>query len=78
MKDEYDFSKAERGKLFREGASLAPPIHLEPDVLDYLTERASTQGVSLSSLVNTLLKKNIELIDAGKWPCPLEPPLPCR
>ena len=66
MKDEYDFSKAERGKFFREGARLVPPVHLEPEVLDYLSERASAKGVSLSSLVNTLLKKDIELIDAGK------------
>ena len=66
MKDEYDFSTAERGKFFRDGARLVPPIHLESDVLDYLTERASARGVSLSSLVNTLLKKDIELIDAGK------------
>jgi hypothetical protein len=66
MKEEYDFSKAERGKFFREGARLVPPVHLEPDILDYLTERASAQGISLSKLVNTLLKKDIELIDAGK------------
>jgi hypothetical protein len=66
MKDEYDFSKAERGKFFREGARLVPPVHLEPEVLDYLTRRATARGVSLSSLVNTLLKKDIELIDAGK------------
>jgi hypothetical protein len=25
MKDEYDFSTAERGKFFREGARLVPP-----------------------------------------------------
>jgi hypothetical protein len=66
MKDEYDFSKADRGKFFREGARLVPPVHLEPEVLDYLTRRATARGVSLSSLVNTLLKKDIELIDAGK------------
>jgi len=66
MKDEYDFSTAQRGKFFREGARLMPPVHLEPDVLDYLAKQASAQGVSLSSLVNTLLKKDIELIDSGK------------
>jgi len=66
MKDEYDFSTAERGKFFRKGARLVPPVHLEPEVLDYLSERASARGISLSSLVNTLLNKDIELIDAGK------------
>ncbi|MGY3620188.1 hypothetical protein [Bradyrhizobium sp. USDA 10063] len=66
MEGEYDFSTAERGKFFRKAARLMPPVHLEPEVLDYLSERALARGVSLSSLVNTLLKKEIELIDAGK------------
>ena len=66
MKHEYDFSNAERGKFFREGARLVPPVHLDPEVLDYLGERASARGVSLSVLVNTLLRKDIEMIDAAK------------
>ena len=48
MKDEYELSTAERGKFFREGARLVPPVHLEPEVLDYLSERASARGVSLA------------------------------
>jgi hypothetical protein len=66
MKDEYDLSTAERGKFYREGARLVPPVHVDPEVLDYLTARASARGVSLSALVNTLLRKDIELIDAAK------------
>jgi hypothetical protein len=66
MKNEYDFLAAKRGKFFREDARLVPPIHLDPDVFDYLSKRALAQGVSLSSLVNTLLKKSIELIEAAK------------
>lgn len=65
MKDEYDFSGAERGKFFRPDLKLIPPVHLEPDVLDYLTSRASARGTTLNSLVNQLLKKDIELIEAG-------------
>lgn len=63
MKDSYDFSTAERGRFFRKGAPLVPPVHLDPEALDYLAERASARGISLSSLVNTLLKKSIELIE---------------
>jgi hypothetical protein len=66
IKDEYDFSNGERGKFFREGVRLVPPVHLDPDVLDYLSERAWARGMSLSDLVKTLLKKDIELIDAAK------------
>jgi hypothetical protein len=62
MKDEYDLSVAERGKFACEGARLVPPVHLDPEILDYLAERASARGISLSSLVNTLLKKSIGLI----------------
>jgi hypothetical protein len=43
-----------------------PAVHLDPEVLDYLAERASARGISLSSLVNSLLRKDIELIDAAK------------
>jgi hypothetical protein len=66
MKDEYDFSNAERGRFFREGARIVPPVHLDPEVLEYLVGRAAARGISLSSLVNTLLRKDIELIDAAK------------
>ena len=66
MKHEYDFSKGERGKFFRKDASLVPPVHLEPEILIYLSERAAAQGTSLNVLVNRLLKKDIELIEAAE------------
>ena len=66
MKEEYDFSKGERGKFFRSDAVFVPPIHLDPDVLHYLSERAAAQGTSLNALVNQLLKKDIELIEVAK------------
>lgn len=66
MKKEYDFSKAERGRFYRPGAMLAPPVHLDPDVLAFLAARAEAQGVSLDELVNRLLKKDIELIQAAE------------
>src|SRR5262249_7664760 len=66
MRDEYDFSKAERGKFHRPNASLAPPVDLEPEVLAFLTARAEARGVTLSELINALLKKDIELIEAAE------------
>jgi predicted HicB family RNase H-like nuclease len=65
-RNEYDFSKAVRGKFHRPTASLAPPIHLEPEVLAFLTARAAARGRSLNELVNALLKKDIELIEAAE------------
>ena len=66
MRDEYDFSKAERGKFHRQNAALAPPIHLDPEVLAFLTARAQARGLTLDELVNMLLKKDIELIEAAE------------
>ncbi|MFI4995948.1 MAG: hypothetical protein ACHQAQ_09210 [Hyphomicrobiales bacterium] len=66
MKDEYDFKGAARGKFHRKDATLIPPVHLEPEVLQYLAARADARGTSLSQLVNQLLKKDIELIEAAR------------
>ena len=66
MKREYDFSKGKRGKLFRKGAELDLPVYLDADVRDYLTEHAKAKGVTVNDLVNELLKRDIELIEAAK------------
>lgn len=65
MEDEYDFKGAERGKFYREGAVLVPPVRLEPEVLQFLLERAQARGATLNELVNELLRKDIELIEAA-------------
>lgn len=66
MKPEYDFSKGERGKFFRPNAELRLPIYLNPDVQTYLTERAAQKGISLSDMVNALLKQEIQMIESVK------------
>ena len=66
MKDEYDFSHGERGKFYRLGAKLTLPVYLDDEVQSYLAQRASERGVELSELVNDLLRKDIELIEAAK------------
>ena len=66
MKDEYDFSKGERVKFHRPDAVLTPPVHLDPAVLAFLTARAEARGITLNELVNALLKKDIELIEAAE------------
>jgi hypothetical protein len=66
MKDEYDFSNGVRGRFYRKDSELVPPVHLEPEVLKYLQDRAAARGTSLSQLVNDLLKKDIELIETAR------------
>jgi hypothetical protein len=66
MKPEYDFSKAQRGKLFHSDAELRLPIHLEPGVQAYLAEHALQKGIPLSQMVNELLKQEIQIIESVK------------
>ena len=65
IKDEYDFSKAERGKFYRPNLRLIPPVRLEPEVLDFLATCAKQRGTTVNQLFNQLLKKDIELIQAA-------------
>jgi hypothetical protein len=65
MEDEYDFSHAERGKFYRPNMRLIPPLRLEPEVLDFLATRAMQRGTTVNHLVNQLLKKDMELIQAA-------------
>jgi hypothetical protein len=64
MRDEYDFAEAQKGRFYHDGAVLRPPVHLDPDVLEFLSARARSYGLSLSQLVNAMLKQDIELIQA--------------
>jgi hypothetical protein len=64
MKDEYDFKGGERGKFYRPNTRLEMPIYLEDGVRSYLSQRAASKGVSLSDMVNDLLRREIEIIEA--------------
>jgi len=62
---EIDFSKGTRGKFAKPGTILKLPVYLDPDVEAYLAIRAAARGVDVDQLVNELLKKDIELIEAA-------------
>lgn len=65
MKDEFDFTGAQRGKFYAKDAVLVPPVHLETDVLAYLSARAQARGATLDELVNGLLRADIAVIEAA-------------
>ena len=62
MKEEYDFTKGERGKFYRPNAILNLPVYLDPDVLDYFSSKAKAKGIDMQKLVNELLRKDMALI----------------
>lgn len=64
MPAEIDFSKGTRGQFFKPGASVHHPVYLDAEVHAYLSARATAKGIDMGQLVNELLKKDIELIEA--------------
>lgn len=66
MKQEYDFSKGERGKFFRKNARLSLPVYLDDEVQRYLQERARSKGIDVAQLVNEMLRQDIKLIESVK------------
>lgn len=66
MKEEYDFSRGERGKFYRPDAEFNLPVYLDADVFDYLSIKAKARGIEVNQMVNDLLRKGIDLIEGMK------------
>jgi hypothetical protein len=64
MKEHYDFSKGVRGKFYNANAVFELPVYLDESVQGYLAAKAQAKGIDLSALVNDLLKREIELVEA--------------
>lgn len=64
MKEQYDFSKGERGKFYSPNAVFKFPLYLEPDVDDYMTKLAERKGVDVQVLINEWLRSNIQLVES--------------
>jgi hypothetical protein len=62
MKEEYDFSKGERGKFYNPDAVFSFPVYLEPDVDSFLSTLADEKDTSVQDLVNEWLRMNIEMV----------------
>ena len=64
MKDNYDFSKGERGKFYNHSAEFSFPIHLEPDVDAKINDIAEKSGVDVQTLVNDWLRANLKVVES--------------
>lgn len=63
MKKEYDFSKGERGKFYHPDADFNLPIYLEPEVTEFVKNLAAVKNTDINEVVNSLLKKDKELLE---------------
>lgn len=61
MQEEYDFSNAEKGKFYRPLNELEIPIYLDSDVKEFYTQLSIEREADLSKIVNSILKKEIEI-----------------
>ena len=66
MKEKYYFSKGTRGQFYNPDAVFKEPSYLDEEIQNYLTAYANSQNIELSELVNRLLRKGIERIEAGQ------------
>jgi len=64
MKKEYDFSKAEQGRFYRPIGELDVPVYLERKVRVALAKTANKERRSVSSLVNRLLRHDIQIAES--------------
>ena len=64
MRDEYDFSKGERGKFYRPDMKLNLPIYLDDDVMVFVERIAQKKGTDMSSVVNRLLRGDLLISEA--------------
>lgn len=62
MKREYDFSKAEQGKFHRPVDKLEIPVYLDKEVKEFLIKTASKKNLGLDKVVNTILRKEMEML----------------
>jgi hypothetical protein len=56
MREEYDFSKGERGRFYQQDAKMNLPIYLEEEVMVFIEKNAQKKGSDMSSVVNKLLR----------------------
>ena len=50
MREEYDFSKGERGKFYRPDAEPHIPVYLERDVAEFLQRLADEKGTNVEAI----------------------------
>ena len=64
MKKEYDFSKAEQGKFYRPLEHIEIPVYLDKEIKAYFSEKALKKNVDLDKVINTVLRKEMEMLKA--------------
>jgi uncharacterized protein (DUF4415 family) len=62
MKDNYDFSKARKGKKTKE-LKVIKTFRLDPDILEWLETEGNKQGMGYQTFLNWFLRKSMDQSD---------------
>lgn len=60
---EIDFAAGQRGRFYRPNEQWQIPVYLNPEVQQYFLRRAEENGMDFDQIINTLLQKDIELLE---------------
>ncbi len=66
MKNEYDFSKGERGRFYCSDSELNIPVYLDSDVATVVRQYAKRRKTNIGVLVNEWLRKDIESMNQSR------------
>jgi hypothetical protein len=66
MRKEYDFSKGVRGKFYKPDSKLNLPVYLDSEVFDFVQRVAKKRKTDISSVVNSLIRNDIQMIESTK------------
>lgn len=62
MKKEYDFSKGERGKFYRQDLKLHLPIYLDAETMETLLKFSKQKGMDVETIVKDWINKDISIV----------------
>lgn len=62
MKKEYDFSKAEQGKFYCKPENMKIQVYLDSTLESFYSERARNRKIDMGTLINTVLRKEMDLV----------------
>lgn len=63
MEENYDFSKGERGKFYKQNLKLNLPIYLDDDVYSFVQQIAKNKQKDLSFIVNQLIHSDMKIAE---------------
>jgi uncharacterized protein (DUF4415 family) len=63
MREEYDFSHAQRGAVIDSTGKTQISIYLDNDIIEALRTQAEAEGRGYQSIINSILRNSLQVTD---------------